>query len=52
LKNGQDQFGEELEEVIDYCNKIAIVNTIVKSNQTNQQNSESFDFHELTEYNL
>jgi hypothetical protein len=52
LKNEQDQFGEELEEVTDSCNKIAIVNTIVIANHTNQQNSESFDFNELTEYNL
>jgi hypothetical protein len=52
LKKEQEQFGEELEEVIDYCNKIAIVNNIVIANNTNQQSSESFDFNELTEYNF
>jgi hypothetical protein len=37
LKKEQEQFGEELEEVIDHCNKIAIVNNIVIANNTNQQ---------------
>jgi hypothetical protein len=50
LKKEQEQFGEELEEVIDYCN--TIVNTIVIANKTNHQSSESFDFNELTEYNF